>query len=226
MAQINNMEELTIMSTTKIKIAILDDAPVVVRGLNAILGESDQFQVVGGPLNVFTLDEELSKANADLLLMEADVSGTNAKEVLFHLKQKFPKIKLVIFSEMMGVEYVKMIMRLGAAGFILKKASAPLLLEGLRAVYNGDFYIDETVKDAILKKALHRKPLTGQQKLTKREKEILQLLASNYNSQEVAQKLFLSKKTIENHRSNMLLKFKVKNAASLVMKAIELGLLE
>ena len=212
--------------SARIKIFVLDDSPVVLRGLEIILGENDEFDVGGCQLNAVNLHADLAKVSPDILVMDAEVAGTNAKEILFYLQNISSKVKLVIFTHLASVEYVKVMMRLGTAGFLLKNAAETVITNALRAVYNGDFFIDENLKEMILQKTLLRKPAGTQQKLTRREKEILQLLASNYNSQEISKKLFLSKKTIENHRSNMLLKFKVKNAASLVMKAIELGLLD
>jgi DNA-binding NarL/FixJ family response regulator len=116
-------------------------------------------------------------------------------------------------------------MNYGAAGYVLKTSGADVILNAIRSVMRQQTYIDPTLKEKLVHETLQPQEQVNIPQLTRREKEILELIASNFSSQEIADQLFLSKRTIDNHRINLLTKLDVKNSATLIKKALQLGLI-
>lgn len=211
----------------KIKVAILDYHPVVLIGIEVIVSKYKDLISVGVYEHSDELIEGLDAKSPDILLAEIDVEGLQGEKIVRLLKKRYSKTKLIVFTASTNIFHAKMMMREGAAAYLLKTTSEEDIVKAIRAVYRGEQVIDPHIKELIFQKALmNKKQVSELPKLTPREKEILRLLASNYNSKEISEKLFISQKTVENHRSNMLEKFKVKNAASLIKQAIELDMLE
>jgi len=143
------------------------------------------------------------------------------------INMQFPSIKIIAFSSFDDTHYIKQIIRSGASGYLLKNADQQTILSAINSVMNGEEYIDESIK-----KILIQESISGQRRslfdipLTKREKEILKLIADGNSNQEVADKLFISLRTVETHRFNLTQKLDVKNAAGLVKEAIKRGLVD
>jgi DNA-binding NarL/FixJ family response regulator len=117
-------------------------------------------------------------------------------------------------------------MRHGVAGYILKTSDADTIVDAIRMVYSGQTFVDPLLKERLVEETLQaKKSGTRTPQLTRHEKDVLELIATDCTSQEIADKLFLSKRTIDNHRLSLLLKLDVKNSAALVRKAIHLGLI-
>jgi DNA-binding NarL/FixJ family response regulator len=115
----------------------------------------------------------------------------------------------------------------GALGYLLKNADQDVLVQAIRTVHEGRQFIDPALKEQLLQDMLAvRKKQAAVPALTQREQEVLQLIGNNHTSQEIADKLFLSKHTIDHYRISLLVKFEVKNASGLIKKAIDLGLIK
>lgn len=113
----------------------------------------------------------------------------------------------------------------GAAGYVLKTSGADTIINAIRLAMKGETFIDPALKEKLVQESLHAKDTAPVPQLTRREKEVLELIASNFSSQEIADQLYLSKRTIDNHRINLLVKLDVKNSATLIKKAMQLGLI-
>ena len=215
------------MVQQKIKICILDNCPVVIRGLQAILETSTDMEFAGGQTDTLGLISWLGDVVPHILVTDVTIGETALDELMAIVSGSFGHIRVLVFTSLDSIYKVKAAMRLGTAGYLLKTCKEEEILSALRLVNAGEQYIESGIKESILQKVLlNKKPVTGHPRLTRREKQILQLLASNYSSREISDRLYISKKTVENHRSNMLLKFRVKNAPSLIKKALELDLLD
>jgi DNA-binding NarL/FixJ family response regulator len=214
------------MSENKIRISIIDDHPVVAEGLATMFAQQETIEVVAVYTDVKKLLDEISGLPPDILVMDIQMPEMNGEELMEVLLKDFPKIKVITLTYLDSLYYARSMVRKGVQGYLLKTCSATEIVKAVKAVYNGDQYIEEALKEKILQQALlNKKQVSNIPVLTRRELEILQLMASNFNSFEIAQKLFLSKRTVEHHRANMLLKLKVKNAPALIKKAVELNLL-
>lgn len=210
----------------QIKVSVVDDHPVVLQGFKTMLSSYNDFLLLGAYADPALLLEDLGSNTPDVLFFDIKMPVITGEELVEILADKYPQIKLIALTYLDSLYYAKLVMRKGASGYLLKTSSADEVRDAIKAVHNGSQYIETSIKDKIFQHALLNKKQNNEGLiLTRREREVLQLIASNFNSSEIAGKLYISKRTVENHRANMLLKLKVKNAPSLVKKAIELNLL-
>jgi DNA-binding NarL/FixJ family response regulator len=210
-----------------IPIAVVDDHQVVINGLKAMFSGIPEVEVVYSTTSGNALLEWLKNETPAVILLDIQMPEINGIDLCKHIKKNFPSIKIIAFSSFDDTHYVKQIIRSGSSGYLLKNADQQTILTAIHSVMNGEEYIDESIK-----KILIQESISGQRKsifdipLTKREKEILQLIADGNSNQEVADKLFISLRTVETHRFNLTQKLDVKNAAGLVKEAIKRGLVD
>lgn len=210
-----------------IRVAIFDRFPLIIKGLEALLAQQNGIELVGKYLSRADIIKGFSHQVPDILIAEVQDAEFKGQEIISFIRANYQDTKLIVFTVFESVTYMKAMMRTGALGYLFKTSAEDEVLAAIKSVSQGQQYVQPRIKKLVLDKILLNKKVDpALPKLTKREKEILQLLASNLSSQDIAKKLFISKKTVENHRSNMLEKFKVKNAASLIKKAIEYDLLD
>lgn len=210
-----------------IPIAVVDDHQVVINGLKAMFSGIGEVEVVYSTTNGFELLEWLKNHTASVILLDIQMPEINGIDLCKQIKRNFPSIRIIAFSSFDDTHYIKQIIRSGASGYLLKNADQQTILAAINMVMNGEEYIDESIK-----KILIQESISGQRRsmfdipLTKREKEILKLIADGNSNQEVADKLFISLRTVETHRFNLTQKLDVKNAAGLVKEAIKRGLVD
>jgi DNA-binding NarL/FixJ family response regulator len=209
-----------------INLGIIDDHEVVINGLKAMLSGDQEIKVILTANNGEQLLQQLQTNQPDVLLMDIQMEGMDGIELTRQVHKLNPNIRIIAFSSFDESRYVKQIMRNGASGYLLKNAAQKTLLEAIKTVMEGEEYLDETIKKLMLQESI-----TGQRRsiyeipLTKREKEILKLIAEEYSNQQIADTLFISLRTVETHRLNITQKLGVKNAAGLVKEAIKRGLI-
>lgn len=215
------------MADKKIKISIVEDHPIVIDGLRMMLKGRNDMGIVAQYSTGKELLEGLKITKPDMLILDIKLPDIQGDELIKQVIEKFPKTRILVMSYLDNLYFVKTMMRQGALGYVLKTCSKEVMINAIKSVAMGEQYIEELVRNTLVRHALlSRKESKESDILTKREKEILQLIASNATSKQIADKLFLSLKTIEFHRSNILLKLKVKNAASLIKKAMQMNLLD
>lgn len=210
-----------------IPIAVVDDHQVVINGLKAMFSGIPEVEVVYSTTSGNALIEWLKNETPAVILLDIQMPEINGIDLCKQVKKSFPSIKIIAFSSFDDTHYIKQIIRSGASGYLLKNADQQTILSAIHSVMNGEEYIDESIK-----KILIQESISGQRRslfdipLTKREKEILKLIADGNSNQEVADKLFISLRTVETHRFNLTQKLDVKNAAGLVKEAIKRGLVD
>ena len=210
-----------------IRLAIVDDHAVVVDGLKTMLSAFPQLQVELTTQRGSVLLDELPSTPVDVILMDIQMPEISGIDLCKQVVRLHPDVKVIAFSSFDDSNYVKQIFRSGAKGYLLKNSDKHTIVKAIETVMEGDEYMDETIKKIILQESL-----TGQRRsifevpLTKREKEILKLIAEGFSSQEVADKLFISLRTVETHRMNINQKLDVKNTAGLVKEAMKRGLID
>lgn len=209
-----------------IRVAIADDHMVVINGLRVML-ERHGITVSGYYTTGAELLAGLVEGPADILLLDLKMPGLASEELAEAIRARYPALKIIVLTYLDNVYHIRAMMRLGAYGYLLKSCGEDTLVTAIRTVYAGEQFFENSVREILVQHALHgKRNMNGNVVLTKREKDVLQLLVSNFNSQQIADQLYLSKRTVETHRSNLLTKLKVKNAAALVKKAIEMNLLD
>jgi DNA-binding NarL/FixJ family response regulator len=212
---------------TPIPIAIVDDHEVVINGLKAMFANFQDIEVTFSTTQGSALFNYLEQAQPAVILLDIQMPEISGIDICKQVHRLYPKIKIIAFSSFDDTHYVKQIIRNGASGYLLKNAEQQTILTAIRQVVNGEEYIDNSIK-----KILIQESISGQRRsmfdipLTKREKEILQLIADGLSNQEIADKLFISLRTVETHRFNLTQKLDVKNAAGLVKEAIKRGLVD
>jgi DNA-binding NarL/FixJ family response regulator len=210
-----------------IRIAIADDHPLVISGLRYALANSADMEITGSYINGTELLKGLADRQPDVLLLDIHMPGQTGDNLIDIICEKYPAVKILVLTNLDNVYYVKTMMRKGAKGYALKTTIEPLLLDAIRKVNAGEQYLDNAIKEKLLQDTLRsRRDNIGQPVLSTREKEVLQYIALDMTSQEIADKLFLSKRTVESHRLSLFTKLGVKNMAGLVKKGIQMGLID
>lgn len=206
---------------------MVDDHPVVIDGLQRLLGQRDDMEIISSFETGGSLLQGLERNVPDVLILDIKLPDITSTELMAQLQQNHPQVKILVLTYLDNLYYVKTMMRQGALGYVLKTAGMDVLLTAITTVAKGEQYLEEIIKEKLVQHALISKKESKREVfLTKREKEVLQLIASNLSSQQIADKLFLSLKTIEFHRSNLLMKLNAKNAATLVKRAMQMSLLD
>ena len=210
----------------RIRVSIADDHPLIISGLTQIFQSTDDIELLATYVDGRELLEGIQITQPDVLLLDLHMPNGTGEEVAPQLLEPNKGIRIIALTNQDNTYYVKTMLRFGVLGYVLKTSGADVIIEAIRAVFRGENFIDPLLKERLIQETLQpRKRPTSKLQLTRREKEVLELIASNFTSQEIADKLFLSKRTIDIHRQNLLLKLEVKNSAALVRKAMELGML-
>jgi len=211
-----------------IHIAIADDHPLILNGLKNMLRYCPDMTVVGTYPGGRALLQGLLQVKPDVLLLDIQMPDQSGEEVARIISGRYPEIKMLALTNLDHVHSIKSMLQQGVLGYVLKTASETILLQAIRTVYRGEQFLEPELKEKVLQHALSTKQQQGalDAVLTRREKQVLQLIASDHTSQEIAEKLCVSKRTVDNHRIGLLLKLGVKSSPSLVKKAIDLGLLQ
>lgn len=209
-----------------IKIAIADDHSLIAEGVSNMLRYSSELEVVATYPNGAALLSGLEKILPDVLLLDINMPDKQGDELAPVIKNNYPTIKIIALTSFDNIFYIKSMLQHDIEGYLLKHVSKETLIDAVKVVYSGGRFIDE----AVTKLLQQDEEITRRQKemgtaLTKREKEILQLLAGSHTSAEIAEMLFLSKRTVEHHRESIMTKLEVKKLSALVKKANEMGLL-
>jgi DNA-binding NarL/FixJ family response regulator len=202
-----------------ISVTLTDDHFIVLEGLQRILNDTAEIHVIDVFRNGAELLEGLQQRQPDVLILDIHMPGKDGVELAGIISKEYPRVKIVALtnSEMPGM--IRRMLEAGCAGYILKDSSPDILETAIRTVYGGEKYLHPLVNRQVMNNMF----APTQKVLTRREKEILLLITEELTNQQIADKLFLSLRTVENHRNNLLQKLDVKNTAGLVKVAIRDG---
>lgn len=214
-----------------IKVLIVDDHEVVRDGLKNIITSIGNISVIGEAEDGDSAIKAYASLKPDLVIMDISMPGMNGIDATKFIKEKDPDAKILILTMHDNQEYLNQIIRSGAKGFVLKNTDKDELLEAVKTVASGENFfskdISKLIIDNYIKSAKETEKNDGfkETPLTKREIEILKLIASGYSNQEIANILYISYNTVDTHRKNIMHKLTIKNTAGLVRYAIEKGLI-
>lgn len=210
----------------KIRIAIADDHQLFRNGLKILLGAFPGFEVVAEASNGNELLKQLSLSKADIILMDISMPEKDGIEATAEVSKLYPYTKVVALSMYGEEEYYYSIVDAGAKGFILKDSDINEVKEAIETVYKGGNYFSQELLYHVIRKMKNREQEVKSSSLSKREKEILLKICEGLSNHEIAETLFISKRTVDKHRANLLAKTNSKNTASLILYAIKNKLIE
>jgi len=219
-------------SMKKIKILVVDDHPLVRFGVINQLKAYEDFIVVGEAEDGEDAIAKTKALSPDLVIMDIFMPGISGIEATKLLKKKYPATRVLILTGFENEDYVYQIIRSGAGGYVLKSVEKEQLIEAVRAVMKGEKFfspgISKLIVENFIRKAEGQRvpPLSDDEILTKREKEILILVADGLTNQQIAEKLFISARTVDTHRTNIMQKLNIHDVANLVRYAIDKGLVQ
>lgn len=217
------------MSTPK-KVLIAEDHQLLREALKSILETRQDLQIVGEAVDGIDAIRDVKRLRPDLLLLDLSMPRMNGLSVILEAKVFLPELKILVLTMHESENYVLTTFDAGANGYCCKNDSRQELLIAIDSVLAGNIYISPSIADSVLKGflAMRRQgaPDTPWDTVTQREKDILKLLAEGYSNKEIAGMLYISVKTVEKHRSNIMAKLDLHNVPNLTLLAIEKGLVE
>jgi DNA-binding NarL/FixJ family response regulator len=214
------------MTAKNLKVIIAEDHTLVREGFRSLLNDIDGVEVVAEAGDGRAALELTNKHKPDLILMDIAMPEMNGLEATAHVTKEFPDIQVIILSMYSTEEYVLQALRAGASAYLLKNADGTELEKAIRAVQRGETYLSQAISEhvaAYIRRAgSETSPL---ERLTLRQREILQLIAEGYSTKNIAAKLHLSEKTVETHRANLMKQLEIYDIPSLVRFAIRTGII-
>lgn len=209
-----------------IKVMIVEDHDLVRAGIKALLQNVPDVEVVAEAGDGYEALRKVEVFGPDLLLMDIALPGMNGLETTATAVQQFPEVKIIILSMHSNEEYVWQALNSGAKGYLLKNATTAELELAIKAVARGESYLSPPVSAQLVDDFTRR--ARGQpssfDKLTPRQREILHLIAKGYTTQQVAEELRISPKTVETHRTQLMQRLEIFDIAGLVRYAVRIGL--
>lgn len=211
----------------KINLLIADDHTMFLEGIVSLLGQEPEINSIKKANNGIEALNIIKTAAVDLVILDISMPEMDGIELTKILKKNYPKIKILVVSTHSNVNIISRLIRIGVNGYLLKNAEKSELLEAIHSIMAGNNYFSEETEEKYSHNQLKiEKQALNLTELSSREKEILVLIAHEYNTAEIAEKTFISLNTVNTHRRNLLSKLNAKNTAGLVKYAVENGLVD
>lgn len=204
----------------KTKVFIVDDHYMVIEGIRSLLQNESKVEWMGHAMNASSCLAFLKQQRPDVMLMDINMPDKSGIDLCKEVKELYPSVFIIGLSTFNQLSFIQKMMDNGASGYLLKNATQEELMEGIETVIKGKIYLSEEASQTLKKMETSDMPV-----LTRREKEVLELIAEGLTNNEIAQKLFISVTTVDTHRKNLLAKFEAKNIASLVKAAVQMGII-
>jgi len=216
---------------TKIKLLLVDDHAVLWAGLKTLLNSQPDMKVVAEAGDGNEALRQFAKVNPDIVLMDITMPGLSGLEATKEIKRRDPEARILVLTMHEDESYLYQMLRAGASGYVPKKAADTELLAAIRATYRGEHFIHSSMTAGLVVELSHKEINDGIQAqdqgiLSMRESEVLSLIAMGHTDQQIADKLFLSIKTVQTYKARLKEKLKIKGRAELVRYAIRHGLLD
>ena len=204
-----------------IKVFIVDDHYMIIEGMRSMLQNEKGIELIGHATNANSCMAFLQMQQPDVILMDISMPDKNGIDLCKEVKERYPAIAVIGLSTFNQQSFIKKMMENGALGYVLKNASLKELLEAIETVAKGKNYLSHEAAQAMIQHSdSNNKPV-----LTRREIEVLQLIAEGLTNHEIAEQLFVSVFTVDTHRKNLLAKFQAKNIAMLIKIAMQMEMM-
>ena len=213
---------------SKIKVLVVDDHAMFRQGICALVGSYEDLEVVGEAENGREAIEKVREFSPEVVLMDIAMPIMGGLEATRRIQKEAPNTKVLVLTQYDDSEYVLSLVRAGARGYISKTATASELISAIRAVNAGEFFLYPSAAKTLIEEYLRRfgGEKDGYDRLTSREREMLQLVAEGQTNREIADRLVIGVKTVLRHRTNIMEKLGFHNRTELIKYAISKGLIE
>ncbi|NHN24504.1 response regulator transcription factor [Flavobacterium jejuense] len=209
-----------------ISIAITDDHAMIIEGLKAMFQLDKKYVISASYSSLKETLQNIARDKPNVLLLDINLKDGNGTSICKEVLKLVPNLKIIALTSFEDVNMVRLMLRNGAKGYLLKNTSSDEIITAINMVMNDEIYLPKELKNQILNESIGiEKRHDFLPKITRREKEVLALIVEEFTTDEIADKLFVTTKAIEAHRSNLIQKLNVRNTAGLVKIAIEKGLL-
>ncbi|MCG6919012.1 MAG: response regulator transcription factor [Deltaproteobacteria bacterium] len=210
------------------RIVIAEDHTILREGLRALLSSQESLEVVGEAGDGREAIRQVEELTPDLILMDLSMPKMNGVEAIREIKRRVPETRILALTVHKAEEFILEVLQSGADGYLPKDASSNELMMAIRSILMGKRYLSPSVSNVVIEGYLESRrtseSITPWDKLTKREREILKLIAEGHKNKDIAEYLCISVKTVEKHRANLMKKLDLHSAAALTAYAMERGL--
>jgi DNA-binding NarL/FixJ family response regulator len=220
------------METKKIKIILADDHKIIREGLKAMFESEGEIEVVAEAKNGNEIIAWMTSVPYDVIVTDVSMPGMDGLEALELIQKNYPGTKVLVLSMHYEKGWITKLLKAGAKGYLLKTAGKQELLRAIKTIAAGESYLGNEVNQILVshylpngKEAIEKK-FPGFDELSKREIEVLELIGQELTNKQIADKLFISTRTVDTHRRNLMQKLGVKNTAGMMVHAIRMGLLQ
>lgn len=220
------------MSNQKIRIIIIDDHSLIREGLKTILSRKEHFEIAGESNCGQDGLKLVKRLKPDLVLLDLSLPDIGGLNLIRDILGAYHETRILIISMHSKIDYIAKAFQLGAMGYIVKESAAETLLNAIDIILQGQYFMDTSVSQQVIKKLAgftDKEPVAkseGYESLTPREQEVMALLAEGMTVGQVADQLFISPKTAENHRSKIMRKLDLRSSIELVRYAAKIGLID
>jgi len=214
-----------------ISVFIIDDHQILIDAIKQHLSTVEDVEVVGTSVSALSGIDAVFELRPDVLLLDISMAELDGIKCAERILKKNPEQRIIILSTHQEVSIIKKVIKIGVLGYVSKANGISTIDKAIKQVHNGEKFLGEHISQAYMADLLNSSnprpvDLAIIPKLTSREKEVLELIASEATTQEIGSRLHISPNTVETHRRNLISKFQVRNSVGLVRKAMELRLLE
>lgn len=210
----------------KIKVAITDDHEMVLQGIVSMLESTSELEFVGTYKNANETLSNIEHDNPDILLLDINLPDINGIDLSKQLLNRHAELKIIALTNFEDISFVRRMFKNGIHGYLLKNTDKLELINAMKTVLSGEFFVQKDIQRKLLlpstKKGTNNDLKTN---LTRREQDVLVAISEELTTQEISEKLFISPKTVETHRMNIMSKLGAKNSVGIIKIAMESGLL-
>lgn len=208
----------------KIRILVVDDHAIMREGIRALFGVHGDMEVVGEASDGREAIDKAAELAPDVVVMDIAMPGMDGLEATRRIRKQNPKAKVLVLTQHDNKEYILSAIKAGAAGFLPKRALSSELVSAIRALHQGDSFLYPSAATALVENYRQQVEEEPYDRLTEREREILKLIADGHTSQEIADMLFISLKTVLGHRTKIMEKLDLHSRTELIKYAVRKGL--
>ncbi len=213
-----------------IKVVIVDDHAVVREGLRQLISSQPDMELMGEAADSLGGLKKVKELNPDIVIIDIAMPRMSGLELIRLIKKASPDIRMVVLSMYNKEAFVHQALSFGALGYVLKAAPSTDIIEAIRAARQGEYFLSSKIKTEVIKTFLKsprgKTPMTGYDLLSEREQQIFRLVVEGNSTKKIAEVLFLSPKTIENIRGNIMKKLGIHDLVGLMQYAIKIGIID